>query len=182
MPYSFPSGYNESKCFLVPIRAALVPFVAGVLRQLEAREAWETETDYEQGYNAIAELEACMVRTCVDELLDSNDRLYRLLDSALYGRQYQIDYDPGDPNIFAINPHIPDVPYSTITLPGLLARAERIEHVLDNALNGTFYPEYPSNTAMRNQLARIIELLEQGGGELDDDMLEQLKLIVAALA
>jgi hypothetical protein len=35
---------------------------------------------------------------------------------------------------------------------------------------------------MRNQLAEIITLLQNGGGELDDDMLQQLVTIAGLLA
>lgn len=70
MPYSFPIGYNDSACYLVPIRADLVPFVAGALRQLEAREMWLTEADYEAAYNAVAEIEAAMMNNCIADLVD----------------------------------------------------------------------------------------------------------------
>lgn len=70
MPYSFPIGFAESGCVLVPVRTALLPYVAGALRQLEAREFWESEADYQAAYNAVAEIEASMLNSCMTDLID----------------------------------------------------------------------------------------------------------------
>lgn len=179
MRYSFPPGYSESACYLVSIRAALIPFVAGSLRQLEAREAWQTEADYESAYNAIAEFEACLMKACLDDYIESNRQIYRLLDVALFGRSYTLaDDDP-----LTIYPVIPAVPVLTLgAQPSLLSRAKRTNEVIENALNGTTFTDLANSTSMRGQLQEIIEKLEAGGGELDDDMLAQLQLIVGLLA
>lgn len=181
MPYTFPIGWYNTCCYLVPIRAALVPFVAGALRQLESREAWQTETDYEAAYNALAEFEACMTRLCVDDLIESQRQIYRLLDVALFGRGYVADVGPDGETI--ITPEIPATPNTGAQLPGLIERAAKLERLMDNAINGTFYQDYESNTSMRVEIVRIREILEQQGtGALDDDMLGQLQIIAGLLA
>lgn len=180
MAQTFPANYAESRCVLVPLHLALVPFVAGALRELETRRPWQTDQDHEAAYNAVAEIEATMLNTCLEELVEGNKRLYRLLDGALYGRSYTVaDEDP-----LTIYPEIPLVPNTEAELPGLVTRFQRIEHVIDNGINGTYYAgEYESNTSMRNQLAVIIEILQtQGQGSLDDDMLQQLITIAGLVA
>lgn len=179
MRYTFPAGYLESACYLVPIRAALIPFVAGSLRQLEVREAWQSEADYESAYNAIAEFEACIMKACLDDYIESNRQIYRLLDVALFGRSYTLaDDDP-----LTIYPVIPAVPPLALgAQPSLLSRAKRMNEVMENALNGDTFTDLQNATSMRAQLQTIIEKLEASGGALDDDMLSQLQLIVGLLA
>lgn len=179
MRLSFPPGYRSTPCYLVPIHAALLPFVAGSLRQFEAGAEWQTEADHEAAYNAFAEIEACMTKFCADELIESNRQIYRLLDTALYGRTYTLaDNDP-----LTIYPAIPLVPLDTLgSTPSLLSRAKRMNEVLENALNGDTFTDLGNSTSMRAQLATIIEKLEASGGALDDDMLAQLQLIVGLLA
>lgn len=177
MPFLFPSFWRESECYLVPIHAALIPFVAGALRTLEAREMWATDGDHEAAYNAIAELEATMLQTCASELIESNRQIYRLLNKALYGQEYIVaDQDP-----LTIYPEIPLVPNSDPELPGIVPRFQKMERLLDNAINGIEYPEYQSSTSMRVELVRIREILEEGGGELHEEMLAELVKIAALL-
>lgn len=68
MRYAFPATYGED-CVLVPIDAALVPLVAGALLLFQQRGYWKTDADYEQGYNAFAELQADMSGRCIDKLI-----------------------------------------------------------------------------------------------------------------
>lgn len=179
MPYSFPIGYRESECYLVPIRAALIPFVAGALRQFEAREAWATEADYEQAYNAFAEVEAAMMQTCASELIESNRQIYRLLDTIFNKRSYTlVSSDP-----LVISPAIPAVPQETDDELGIVKRLLDTRNLLDNAINGTRYPNYDSGTSMRVDLARIRELIEQEqAGENREEVLAALQQIALLLA
>jgi hypothetical protein len=66
--YTFPAAYGED-CVLVPIDAALVPMVAGALLHFQQRGYWKTESDYQQGYNAFAELQADMAGRCMERLI-----------------------------------------------------------------------------------------------------------------
>ena len=81
----FPSDWEEQPCFLVSIPRPLVPFVGGLLKILENRGFWASEGDYQRGYTATLRLEACLMSTCLDVLLQQNDALYRLLNTALLG-------------------------------------------------------------------------------------------------
>jgi hypothetical protein len=65
--------------------------VAGALLHFQQRGYWQTETDYQQGYNAFAELQASMTNNCLTELIESNNRLYRLIDASLNGTTYTAD-------------------------------------------------------------------------------------------
>lgn len=140
MKHTFPSDYGEC-CYLVPIDRALVPLVAGALRYFEERAAWVSEQDYEQGYNAFAELQADMTGRCVEDLIQAHERTYRLLDRALNGVAYTATPDPIDPvlNPPIISPAIPVVPPTTALAPGLLARFERLVHVSENLASGRVY-------------------------------------------
>lgn len=140
MPFTFPDAYGQN-CYLVPIDAALVPLVAGALKLFEQRSIWESEEDYQAGYNAFAELQVCMTGRCIADLVEAQERTYRLLDRALNGTAYVATPDPIDPlmNPPTITPAIPDVPPTTALSPGLLARFERHLRLLDNLSTGRNY-------------------------------------------
>jgi hypothetical protein len=55
--YTFPVTYGTDST-LIEIDEALIPLVAGALKHFELRGYWKTDADYEQGYNAFAELQA----------------------------------------------------------------------------------------------------------------------------
>jgi hypothetical protein len=63
----FPAAYGAD-CVLVPIDAALVPLVGGAILHFQQRGYWKTETDYQQGYNAFAELQRELMGRCIETL------------------------------------------------------------------------------------------------------------------
>lgn len=178
MKVSFPADYAERSCYLVPINASLIPFVAGALRFFEKRATWATESDFEQGYNAFAELQVCMMKLCVDALIESNDRLYRMLDTALYGTSYEVT--SAEPLV--VEPIIWPTHDLVIANPdSILGRMEDQRQLLQNALNGTATPEYDRALGVRDLLEQLITAVE-AGGELDDDMLAKLAEIALLVA
>lgn len=57
----FPDDYDADACTWVPIPCALVPIVGGHLSRLQQRQEWETDEDWEQGYQAIVDLRRCLL-------------------------------------------------------------------------------------------------------------------------
>lgn len=170
MRYTFPTDYNTKGCFVVLIDKALLPIVAGKVRELYNHWQWNSPADYELGYNAIAELEACMTRLCVEQLVASNDRLYRLLDTNLSGQQYNTLNQNGD---VIITPNIPIVPEPVTR--SLHSRLERLEYLMDNFFNGgTYSPDFLNTTSVRDQLTAIIEALQASNSANTDDWAELL--------
>jgi hypothetical protein len=96
-----------------------VPIVAGALLHFQLRGYWQTEEDYEQGYNAFAELQVAMSGRCITDLVESQNRIYRLLDTALNGVVYTASGDVPP----LVTPEIPAVPVGDIgAAPGLRAQ------------------------------------------------------------
>lgn len=165
MKLTFPLDYNTRGCFVVLIDKALLPIVAGKLRDLYNPWEWNSAADYQLGYNAIAELEACMTRLCVEQLVASNDRLYRLLDTNFAGTEYLSDELNGE---IIITPAIPVVPNPVMR--SLHSRIERLEYLLDNALNGGIYaPDFTNEVSIRDQLTAILEALQASSGGSSED-------------
>lgn len=179
MRYTFPIDYAERSCYLVPINASLIPLVAGALKHFEERRSWHTDAEYEQAYNAFLELEICMTRLCIDDLIESNDRLYRMLGTALYGTEYSVvSTDP----VLVVEPAI-EATHSLVfeQEDSILGRMEDMRQLLQNALNGTDTPLYSDIPGIREQLANLITAVEAGGAS-DADMLAQLIQIAGLLA
>ncbi len=168
MRYTFPPDYSERTCYLVPINVTLIPMVAGALRFFEKRGSWETEQDYEQGYTAFAELQVCLMKACIDDLVESNNRLYRLLDTALYGRVYQlVTTEP-----LTITPEIPPVPDPFSTAPGMVPAVDGLAGVLD--------PGWFGFGGSRATLADIVRALRVGKESTATDVWQKVKGILDA--
>lgn len=178
MKYTLPENINESPCFLVPMPAALIPLVAGALKHFEDRRVWSSDEDHEQAYNVFAELQGCFMKLCAEELIESNNRLYRMLDTAIFGVGYVVtSTDP-----LVVEPGIP--PQRTMGIYGedsILGRMERTKQLLENALNGTETPNYDRSNGIRDLLEQLTAAIQQTG-QLDDDMLNKLAEIAVLVA
>lgn len=174
MKYTFPENYDSADCVLVPINVSLIPFIAGALKIYEYRRTWKTEIDYERGYNAFVKVQIDMTGRCIQELIDSNDRIYRLLDAALNGTQYTVTpaeepppAPPPDPTRPTISPAIPTAPPATSAVaPGLRARLERLIALQDNFNNGRVYAsdlQNPLESALTNTTSMRQQLLNAQG-------------------
>jgi hypothetical protein len=178
MRYEFPADYDERECYVVAINASLVPFVAGALRFFEKRGTWSSDADYERGYNAFAEIQKCLMATCLTELIESNNRLYRMLDTALFGTEYGVvTLDP-----LVVTPELaPTHDLAIINADSLLGRLREQQLLLDNALNGAISPSYARPSGIRDMLQLIIDDLADEE-PLDPEMLAKLGEIAVLLA
>lgn len=98
----FPANYGED-CVLVELDRAFLPLIVGQLELMLQRRYWASDEDYYQGHSAAAEAIAAMANNCMQAIVDGQDRLYRLLDTALNGRVYT-------ESAGVIEPAIPIVP------------------------------------------------------------------------
>lgn len=178
MKYIFPADYDERSCYLVAINASLIPMVAGSLRFYEKRGTWLTDADFESGYNAFAALQACFMKCCIDDLIESNDRLYRMLGTAIYGTEYNVvSADP-----LVVMPAI--APTHALAIEddeSILGRMELQKQLLENALNGVDTPNYSRPDGVRD-LLEAIKLALEAGDDLDAEMLAKLVEIALLVA
>jgi len=178
MKATFPSDWRDQPCYLAKIPLPLVPFVAGLLKMLENRGFWASETDYEQGYAATVETEACLMALCLDVLVQQNDALYRLLNTALLGVAYTtVTEDP-----LVVTPAIaPHVNLDIHDQDSLIGRIDRLTQLVDNRLAGTETPLYDQLPGIKQQLEDLIAAVEASAAE-DEDVLNTLISILGALA
>lgn len=178
MVYTFPDNYDDAPCYLVAINATLIPFVAGALKKFEERRSWHSDEEHQQAYNAFTELEICMTKLCLEQLLESNDRIYRMISTAIYGTEYSVVTSVP----LVVSPAIGPTHALTIERPdSILGRMEDQRQLLQNALNGTDTPNYGRADGVRDLLELIKTAIEANGG-LDDDMLAKLGEIAVLLA
>lgn len=192
MKYSFPDNYGE-ECIIIALDKALVPLVSGALKPFEQAYTWITDDDYEQGYNAFAQIQAGMANQCIELLIESNRQIYRLLDTALNGASYTAGPDPEKPGKILVSPAIPDAPGNTspALLPdyGIRPRFERLVNIVDNLSTGTTYPagpEWLSNGALndpaglRPTMRRLVAGVESNTLLPDDNLLVALRGTIEA--
>jgi hypothetical protein len=162
----------------VAINASLIPLVAGALKHFEERRSWHDDAEYELAYNAFADLQRCFMKCCIDDLLASNDRLYRLIDTAIFGTEYSvISADP----VLVVEPAIEPTHSLAIERDeSILGRMEDMRQLLQNALNGTDTPLYDRANGVRDLLEQLITAAE-AESELDPEMLAKLAEIAVLL-
>lgn len=160
------------------INTSLLPLVAGALAHFEMRHVWHSDEEYEQGYNAFAELQACMTQLCIRELIDSNNRIYRLLDSSLNGVVYSASGAGTIIDPYLYSPPMPVVPATESGLePSLKFSGEKTLRLVDNLTNATIYDDAPDDRNIRQQLKDIYDKL----AEVDTDA-EDLEPILRGIA
>jgi hypothetical protein len=90
------------------IDAALLPIVAGKLKSIIYEHVWIDNSSWRQGYNAVAEMLIMQ-----NGIVESIDRLYRLMDTSLNGTSYAV-------NGGLVEPAIPAAPDNAVgDAPGL---------------------------------------------------------------
>ena len=150
---TFPSDWRDQPCFLVSIPRPLVPYVSGLLKLLEQKGFWASSDDYVNGYTATIELEECLMATCLDVLLQQNDALYRLVNTALLGVAYTtVSEDP-----LVVTPAIaPHVNLDIHDQDSLMGRIDRLTQLIDNRIAGTDTPLYSDLPGLKQQLEDVI--------------------------
>ena len=154
MGQTFPSDWRDQPCFLVSVPRPLVQYVGGLLKILEQRGFWATEADYASGYTATIELEECLMSTCLNELLQQGDALYRLINTALMGVAYTtVSTDP-----LVVTPSIaPHINLDVHDQDSVMGRLDRLAQLIDNTFNGTETPLYAYTPNVKEQLQAIID-------------------------
>lgn len=175
---TFPNDWRDQPCYLVSVPRPLVPYVGGLLRLLELRGFWATEADYIEGYTATIALEACLMATCLDVLLERQDNLYRMLDTALFGTEYTVESE----NPLVVTPAIaPTHSLAFSDRDSVLGRLSNIADVVDNGLNGTETPVYAYTPSVKDLLQQVIDAIVANAGD-DSDLLAELEVIAGLLA
>lgn len=132
--FAFPPGLldGEHDAVMLCIPVPLVPYFRRLFAQAQSPYIWKTQADYERAYPIFAEIEAQMAAaSCVSNITDSIDRLYRLMDTSLNGTEYTVAGD-------VITPELPAVPPASTSEPtALRAHVSRLMVLAENATNGT---------------------------------------------
>lgn len=156
---TFPDDWREQPCFVTAIPRPLVPFVGGLLKMMERRGFWATEGDYSAGYTAVIELEACLMATCLQDLLEQQNALYRMVNTALFGQEYTLV----TPDPLVVSPAIePFVAIDSLNQDSLMGRIDRLTQLIDNRIAGTETPLYDALPGIKQQLEEVIAALGEG--------------------
>jgi hypothetical protein len=154
-----------------------VQYVAGLLKIGEQRGFWASEEDYTRGYTAITELEECLMTTCLDVLLEKQDDLYRLINTAVRGQVYTVVSE----SPLVVTPAIEHaVELGFIDQGSLFGALDRLTQLVDNRLAGTETPLYSDLPGIKQQLEDIIAAL---GDDTDlTEIISQLEGLALLLA
>lgn len=175
---TFSSDWRDEPCYLVSIPKPLVPFVGGLMRIMEYKGFWASDTDYENGYAAVIEFEGCLMSTCLDVLLQQNDAQYRLLNTAIFGVEYATESEEPLVVTPAIAPHVTLDVHSQDSIMG---RLDRLTQLVDNRIAGTETPLYDDIPGLKQQLQTIIDNMAADETDIEG-ILEAAQAIALLLA
>lgn len=123
---------DELDGFFVFVPSSFIPIWAGTLGELSQRWVWYSDDDWAIAYQIIARLRACMLTCPAKELIEGNNRIYRLLSSAMFGTVWSV----ASTEPLVIEPSIPDVPDMSLQLPGNLAQIQdaraKLQTIIDS--------------------------------------------------
>jgi len=175
---TMPVGWEDEPCFVVVVPKSLATYVGGLMRITEQRGFWATPEDYERGYKASIQFQECLMATCLNDLLEKQDAMYRLINTAIFGVTYATEST--DPLVVtpAIAPH---VTLDVHDQDSIMGRLDRVTQLVDNSINGTETPLYTYDPSVKGLLADIKAAIEAGDTN-GEDLLAQLELIVGLLA
>jgi hypothetical protein len=118
--------YSELAEFSVEV----VPFALGALEMRARKYIWATPDDWKRGRRLIRELQVGLLMGGLQELIESNRQIYRLLDTSLNGAAYsETGIDPAT-GIPIITPAIPAAP-SAGANPDVRANLEAIRLLVE---------------------------------------------------
>ena len=146
----YPAQIYESNA-LVAVDTHYVPMILADLEARKSKSLWVDETEWAIGYQALCEQGVDLLMPATTAIVESIDRVYRLLDNALNGAVYsaaiapstgEITYSPEIPPVPPVNP-----PTATAAMRAQLARARQL---LDNLVAGT---EAPAGSALADAVA-----------------------------
>jgi len=115
---------------------------------------------------------------CLDVLLQQQNAMYRLLNTAIFGQLYETTSTEPLVVTPAIEPH---VTLDILDQDSVLGRIDRLTQLLDNAVNGTDTPLYSYTPSVKALLQSIIDALAADETDLSS-ILAQLELVVELLA
>ncbi|NTV62574.1 MAG: hypothetical protein HGA65_03425 [Oscillochloris sp.] len=108
--YLFPGElYNAGNYSLICVNTAFIPFFRIFFAEMQDRKRWATREDWWRSYQVIAEMEEMLMTGCVTQLIEEQQRLYRLIDSIFNGAIYTATTNQTT-NITTISPDIPAIP------------------------------------------------------------------------
>lgn len=178
MPQTFPSEWRDAPCTLLVVPMPILPYVIGLLKMPEQKGFWASNDDYRAAYTAFYEMERCAVTICLADLIESSDRLYRMLDTAIFGTEYTVEST--DPLV--VSPAIEPVhSVSIINQDAILGRVDRLTQLLENAINGTETPLYTLSPSVKALLQSIIDALSSEDTDIGS-LLTELEVIAGLLA
>jgi hypothetical protein len=165
-------------CELAVFPVAVVPFALGALEYRIPKYVWADDS-YARGVQLIRSLQMAILCGGMQELIESQNQIYRMLGTAIYGTEYSVVETTPE---LIVTPIIEPTHALTIeNEESILGRMEDMKQLLQNALNGTETPLYSEPLGVRELLANLITAVEAGTTN-DADMLAELVQIAGLLA
>lgn len=118
--FVFPStAYDAGNYALLSVNIALIPFFRLFFADIQKRSHYATREDWYRSYQAFAEIEEMLMSGSLQQLIEGQNRLYRLFDTSFNGVVYTATTDQ-DTQITTVTPDQPVVPAATVGVaPGL---------------------------------------------------------------
>jgi hypothetical protein len=175
--YVFPTDeYNENNLSLVTVPKAAIPFFRRLWEILQDRSTWYDRESWFRGYQVAAWLEEMLMTNAFTDLVEGQNRIYRLLDTALNGTEYTAT--PDGFGGYTFEPEIATVPPVSASAPNALrAHVGRLWRLVENSTSGATYgagagidgaPALGDDQSDRAALRELLDQVETLLGDIKD--------------
>lgn len=154
-------------CELAVFPIAAVPFALGALEYRIPRYVWADDS-YLRGVQLIRSMQMAILCGGMSDLLEGQNKIYRLLDSALYGRVYTV----ASSEPLVISPLIADVPVPLDPPAGMVAMLDQLPGILDAGWFGI--------GGHKATIADVVNALRVGNSQTGESVVSQLEGILGA--
>lgn len=158
-----PPDISELAVFPV----AVVPFALAALEYRIPKYVWADES-YARGVQLVRSLQMSLLTGGMQELVEGQNRIYRLIDSAMYGRVYELESE--EPLV--IEPEIPAVPDQTLEPAGLLTMVDALPGILNAGWFGI--------GGRKATIADVVNALRVGSESQSTETIDSLQEILGA--
>lgn len=154
-------------CELAVFPVAVVPYALGALESRVYKYIWSDE-GYLRGVQLIRSMQMSLLCGGMKELTDGQDRLYRLLDTALTGRVYSVE----STEPLVITPAITVVPEPLDPPAGIVAYLDELPGIIN--------PGWFGIGGQKTTLADVVNALRIGNDAAGESFASQLGTILGA--
>jgi hypothetical protein len=162
---------STDHCELVEINAQFAPYLVNLLERRKEPRYW-VDGDFSDALTALCNAQIGVMMGCAADMLENQDRLYRMLDNSINGTTYTVTGTDPVTGKALVSPAIPDV-------PAVLNPARDAMRVALDELPGMIDVGWFGLGGQKATLADLLAALRIGNNQTAQDLGDEIRNLIA---